>query len=137
MKLVTICDRLKPLKHSSAPATVFTEQGVTQLSTVLHSDVAVEMSIRINDAFHAMRHCFGGFFTRDGVDGIVVIPGHALESQPHPVIPGLTRNLLSLLSQYALDYGKHRLHLYDGQCQQQCPLHRRYQRPGPTYSRTR
>jgi len=34
---------------------VFTEQGVTQLSAVLHSDVAVEMSIRINDAFHAMR----------------------------------------------------------------------------------
>ena len=34
---------------------VFTEQGVTQLSAVLRSDVAVEMSIRINDAFHAMR----------------------------------------------------------------------------------
>ena len=31
------------------------------------------------------------------------------------VIPGLTRNLLSLLSQYALDYGKHRLHLYDSE----------------------
>ena len=35
---------------------VFTEQGMTQLSAVLRSDVAVEMSIRINDAFHAMRH---------------------------------------------------------------------------------
>lgn len=34
---------------------VFTEQGVTQLSAVLRSDVAVEMSVRINDAFHAMR----------------------------------------------------------------------------------
>ncbi len=32
---------------------VFTEQGVTQLSAVLRSDVAVEMSVRINDAFHA------------------------------------------------------------------------------------
>ena len=66
-ELVTICDRLKPLKHSSAPATVFTEQGVTQLSAVLHSDVAVEMSIRINDAFHAMRHSLvanAGIFQR-------------------------------------------------------------------------
>ena len=55
-ELVTICDRLNSLKHSSSPAMVFTEQGVTQLSAVLRSDVAVEISIRINDAFHAMRH---------------------------------------------------------------------------------
>lgn len=34
---------------------VFTEQGVTQLSAVLRSTIAVEVSIRINDAFHAMR----------------------------------------------------------------------------------
>lgn len=33
----------------------FTEQGVTQLSAVLHSDVAVATSIRIIDAFVAMR----------------------------------------------------------------------------------
>lgn len=33
----------------------FTEGGVTQLSAILRSDIAVEMSIRINDAFHAMR----------------------------------------------------------------------------------
>lgn len=43
-------------RPSSALPFVFTEQGVTQLSAVLRSDVAVEMSIRINDAFHAMRH---------------------------------------------------------------------------------
>ena len=55
-ELVTNCDRLQALKHSSVGAYVFTEQGVTQLSAILHSDVAVEMSIRINDAFHAMRH---------------------------------------------------------------------------------
>ena len=55
-ELVTNCDRLNLLKHSSSPAIVFTEQGVTQLSAILHSDVAVEISIRINDAFHAMRH---------------------------------------------------------------------------------
>ena len=43
-------------RPNSALPFVFTEQGVTQLSAVLRSDVAVEMSIRINDAFHAMRH---------------------------------------------------------------------------------
>ena len=35
---------------------VFTEQGITQLSAVLRSKTAIEVSIRINDAFHAMRH---------------------------------------------------------------------------------
>ena len=43
-------------RPNSALPFVFTEQGVTQLSAVLRSYVAVEMSIRINDAFHAMRH---------------------------------------------------------------------------------
>ena len=53
---------------------VFTEQGVTQLSAVLRSDVAVEMSIRINDAFHAMRHFLvanAGLFQRlDNVERV-------------------------------------------------------------------
>lgn len=35
---------------------VFTEQGISQLSAVLRSQVAVEVSIRIIDAFVAMRH---------------------------------------------------------------------------------
>ena len=34
---------------------VFTEQGVTQLSTILRSKTAIEVSIRIMDAFVAMR----------------------------------------------------------------------------------
>lgn len=45
----------------------FTEQGVTQLSAVLRSPTAVEASIRINDAFHAMRRFIaanGGMFQR-------------------------------------------------------------------------
>lgn len=54
-ELITKCDRFKTLKHSSYLPYAFTEQGVTQLSAVLHSDTAIEMSIRINDAFHAMR----------------------------------------------------------------------------------
>lgn len=54
-ELITNCDRFKSLKHSAYSPYAFTEQGVTQLSAVLRSNIAVEMSIRINDAFHAMR----------------------------------------------------------------------------------
>lgn len=54
-ELITFCDRFKGLKHSSHLPYAFTEQGVTQLSAVLRSDIAIEMSIRINDAFHALR----------------------------------------------------------------------------------
>jgi hypothetical protein len=54
-ELVTNCDRFEPLKHSTALPYVFTEQGVSMLSVVLRSDVAVEMSIKIIDSFVAMR----------------------------------------------------------------------------------
>lgn len=54
-QLITNCDRFLGLKHSSYLPYAFTEQGVTQLSAVLRSKIAVEMSIRINDAFHSMR----------------------------------------------------------------------------------
>jgi len=43
------------LKHANAPSYVFTEEGVAQLSSVLRSDRAVEVSIMIMDAFVAMR----------------------------------------------------------------------------------
>ena len=42
-------------KHRKYLPYAFTEQGVAMLSAVLKSDVAVEMSIRIIDAFVAMR----------------------------------------------------------------------------------
>ncbi len=35
---------------------VFTEQGVSMLSAVLHSDTAIDVSVRIMDAFVEMRH---------------------------------------------------------------------------------
>ena len=35
---------------------VFSENGVAMLSTVLHSDTAISVSIQIMDAFTAMRH---------------------------------------------------------------------------------
>ncbi len=54
-ELVTNCDRLKSLKHSSSLPHVFTEQGVSMLSAVLRSDKAIEISIQIIDAFVKMR----------------------------------------------------------------------------------
>ena len=54
-EVVANCDHLKPLKFSPTPHYVFTEEGVAQLSSVLRSDKAVEVSIMIMDAFVAMR----------------------------------------------------------------------------------
>jgi hypothetical protein len=55
-ELVTNCDRLSRLKHSSSNPYVFTEQGVAMLSTVLKSKTAIDVSIKIMDAFVSMRH---------------------------------------------------------------------------------
>ena len=55
-ELVTNCDRFQSLKHSSVNPYVFTEQGVAMLSAVLKSDTAVKVSIRIMEAFVAMRN---------------------------------------------------------------------------------
>ncbi len=54
-KLVANCDRFKSLKHSSVNPYVFTEQGVAMLSAVLHSKIAVNMSILIMNAFVKIR----------------------------------------------------------------------------------
>lgn len=55
-ELVTNCDRFNNLKHSSVNPFAFTEPGVAMLSTVLKSETAVRTSIRIIDAFVAMRN---------------------------------------------------------------------------------
>ena len=55
-ELVANCDRLLSIKYLSTLPSVFTEQGVAMLSTVLHSKTAVIVSIQIMDAFTAMRH---------------------------------------------------------------------------------
>ena len=47
-ELVTNCDRLKSLKHSSTNPHAFTEQGVSMLSSVLNSNKA-KKNIRIKD----------------------------------------------------------------------------------------
>ena len=55
MEVVANCDRLKTLKFSTTEPFVFTEFGVSMLPSVLNSQKAVDISIRIIDAFVAMR----------------------------------------------------------------------------------
>ena len=55
-ELVTTCDRLARLKHSSTYPYVFSESGVAMLSAVLHSEIAVKTSVSIMNAFVSMRH---------------------------------------------------------------------------------
>lgn len=54
-ELVTNCDRFKRLKHSSTQPYAFTEQGVAMLSVILHSEIAVKISVQIIQAFVEMR----------------------------------------------------------------------------------
>ncbi len=54
-ELVTKCDRLNVLKHSSSNPFVFTEQGVYMLAAVLKSKVAIDISIQIMRTFTALR----------------------------------------------------------------------------------
>ena len=58
-ELVTNCDRLQNLKHSSVNPYAFTEQGVSMLSAVLKSTVAVDISVKIIRAFVNMRKIIG------------------------------------------------------------------------------
>jgi len=53
--LVTNCDHLKTLKYSYNLPYVFTEQGMSMLSAILRSKIAIEISIKIIDAFVNMR----------------------------------------------------------------------------------
>lgn len=55
-ELVANCDRFRSWKHSSSLPYAFTEQGVAMLSAVLKSETAVRTSIRIIEAFVAMRN---------------------------------------------------------------------------------
>ena len=54
-KVVAKCDNLHAIKYSPSLPYVFTEQGIAQLSSVLHSPKAIEVSVRIMNAFVAMR----------------------------------------------------------------------------------
>lgn len=59
-EVVTNCDRLKTLRFSTSLPYAYTEQGISMLSAVIHSDTAIDTSIRIMDAFVAMRHFLAG-----------------------------------------------------------------------------
>ena len=54
-QLVTNCDRLSNLKHSSVLPMAFTEQGVAMLSSVLRSKKAIKINIGIMRAFAVYR----------------------------------------------------------------------------------
>jgi len=54
-ELITNCDKFGNKKHYPGTPAAFTEQGVAMLSAVLRSQTAVDVSIRIMDAFVAMR----------------------------------------------------------------------------------
>ena len=54
-EVVANCDHLQPLKFRPTLPYAFTEQGIGQLSTVVHSKIAIERSIMIMNAFVAMR----------------------------------------------------------------------------------
>jgi hypothetical protein len=54
-ELVANCDRLVSLKHSSVNPLVFTEQGVAMLSSVIHSETAIQINIGIMRAFAQYR----------------------------------------------------------------------------------
>lgn len=58
LELVANCDRLQSLKHSSVHPMVFTEQGVSMLSSVLRSEKAIQINIEIMRAFARYRAIF-------------------------------------------------------------------------------
>jgi len=54
-QLVTNCDRLSNLKHSSVLPMAFTEQGIPMLSGILRSKEAIAINIQIMRVFVKMR----------------------------------------------------------------------------------
>ena len=80
-ELVTNCDRLRSLKHSSTLPHVFTEQGVAMLSSVLYSPTAIAVSIQIMDAFVALRHFV--LANAEVFQRLEVIEHHQLELATH------------------------------------------------------
>lgn len=55
-RVIAICNNLQSLKFNPSLPYVFTEQGIAQLSSVLHSPIAIEVSVKIMNAFVVMRH---------------------------------------------------------------------------------
>ena len=84
-EVVTKCDHLLSIKYSPTLPYVFTEQGVAMLASVLHSETAVDVSVKIMDAFVAMRHFIAS--NAQVFQRLEVIEHHQLEMSSH-----LTKN---------------------------------------------
>ena len=54
-EVIANCENLRSLKYYPSLPYAYTEQGIGQLSTVVHSKIAIERSIMIMNAFVAMR----------------------------------------------------------------------------------
>lgn len=80
-ELVANCDRFSSLKHSSVCPFAFTEQGVAMLASVLRSETAIRVSIRIMDAFVSMRHFL--INNADVFRRLSTIEYHQLEMMQH------------------------------------------------------
>ena len=80
-ELVANCDQFNSLKHSTVRSYAFTEQGVAMLSTVLRSVTAIRVSIRIMDAFVAMRRFM--VTNAEVFQRLSTMEYHQLEMQQH------------------------------------------------------
>lgn len=80
-ELVANCDRFNSLKYSTVRSYAFTEQGVAMLSTVLRSETAIRVSIRIMDAFVAMRRFM--VTNAEVFQRLSTMEYHQLEMQQH------------------------------------------------------
>jgi hypothetical protein len=70
-ELVTICDRLTKIKHSTVMPHVFTECGVAMLSSVLSSERAALINIQIMRAFIRLRRMLTNYETlRLAIEGL-------------------------------------------------------------------
>ena len=57
-ELITDCDKFGQKRHYPGTPSAFTEQGIAMLSAVLRSSTAIKVSIKIMEAFVALRHAF-------------------------------------------------------------------------------
>ena len=69
------------IKYSPTLPYVFTDQDVAMLASVLHSESAVDVSVKIMDAFVAMRHFRAS--SAQMFQRLEVIEHHQLEMSSH------------------------------------------------------
>ena len=80
-ELVANCDQFNSLKHSTVRSYAFTEQGVAMLSTVLRSETVIRISIRIMDAFVAIRRFM--VTNAEAFQRLSTMEYHQVEMQQH------------------------------------------------------